>query len=294
VQQIAAWLAARPLNGLLVLSVASALPGTGMIASIVLVMLVLANGMPMALLQVAGASLVVVLASAIGGSSIDVVLAVLVANWMPTLLLAAILLATRSLTLMVQLSVIIVAAGTAVFVLVTGDPVLFWEETLARVADMLEEMGRAEQANALLTDVALFASQLTMLTALAIWTVQVVGATLGYLLYRQLPGETVDCGRFRDLNLGRVLALIMALASVSALLISADWLQSVAFVLFACFWLQGIALMHWLHGAGYVPLVIVIAVYVLLPLLNIVLLLSLAALGYADAWFRLRRYRAAD
>lgn len=293
-QQIAAWLAARPLNGLLVLSVASALPGTGMIASIVLVMLVLANGMPMALLQVAGASLVVVLASAIGGSSIDVVLAVLVANWMPTLLLAAILLATRSLTLMVQLSVIIVAAGTAVFVLVTGDPVLFWEETLARVADMLEEMGRAEQANALLTDVALFASQLTMLTALAIWTVQVVGATLGYLLYRQLPGETVDCGRFRDLNLGRVLALIMALASVSALLISADWLQSVAFVLFACFWLQGIALMHWLHGAGYVPLVIVIAVYVLLPLLNIVLLLSLAALGYADAWFRLRRYRAAD
>jgi hypothetical protein len=114
---------------------------------------------------------------------------------------------------------------------------------------------------------------------------------LGYLLYRHLPGETADFGRFRDLNLGRVIAITMALASLVALLSDAIWVQNIAFVMFFVFWLQGLAIVHWLYGEGYLPVVGVVAVYVLMPFLNVILLMGLAVVGYIDTWFRLRRPR---
>jgi uncharacterized protein YybS (DUF2232 family) len=91
------------------------------------------------------------------------------------------------------------------------------------------------------------------------------------------------------LNLGRVIAINMALASVIAFASDAVWLQNIAFVLFLVFFLQGLAVVHWLHNKGQLPVFAIIAVYVLMPILNIILLMGLAALGVIDTWFRLRR-----
>ena len=305
-QQVAAWLVARPLHGILALAAASALPITNLVATVFLTMFVLYGGMRLALLQAAAASALVLVAAAIGGSALEVVLTLLVANWMPALMLAAILVSTRSLTLTVQLSVLIAAVAITAFMLVTGDPVAFWVREFTAFAELLRQAGQDQQAERLMAAVGVFTSdtptsvdprliamQITILLALAIWSLFVVTLLLGYLLYRQVPAETVDYGRFSDLNLGRVLAFGMALASVLALLLGAEWLQSVAFVVFACFWLQGLAVLHWLRRENLLPVFIVVGVYLLmlLPPLNAALLLVLAAMGYADAWFRFRRRR---
>jgi uncharacterized protein YybS (DUF2232 family) len=90
------------------------------------------------------------------------------------------------------------------------------------------------------------------------------------------------------LRFGRVLALIMAVTSLLALFIGADWLRNFAFVVFVIFWLQGLAMMHWLHVVGPLPIFVLVVIYVMLPILNALLVMALAVLGYTDAWFDYR------
>ena len=113
---------------------------------------------------------------------------------------------------------------------------------------------------------------------------------LGYALYQQARGGG-DYGRFRDLNLGRVIAGVMAVASVVAFLAGLTWLQSVAFVLFAVFSVQGIAIVHWLHAEGMVPVFVVVLLYGTMVVLSPIIITAMAVLGYIDAWFNLRRFR---
>ena len=47
--------------------------------------------------------------------------------------------------------------------------------------------------------------------------------------------------------------------------------------------------MHWMYTDGRLPLFVVIATYVLMPVLHVFLLMALALLGYMDAWFQFRR-----
>ena len=145
-QQVAAWLVARPLHGILALAAASALPITNLVATVFLTMFVLHGGMRLALLQAAAAAALVLVAAAIGGSALEVVLTLLVANWMPALMLAAILVSTRSLTLTVQLSVLIAAVAITAFMLVTGDPVAFWVREFTAFAELLRQAGQDQQA----------------------------------------------------------------------------------------------------------------------------------------------------
>ena len=48
------------------------------------------------------------------------------------------------------------------------------------------------------------------------------------------------------------------------------------------------ALLHWLRVDGPMPLGVLIVIYGLLPILNVLLIFGLAALGYSDAWFDYR------
>ena len=292
-QAVAAWLVARPLNAVLALVATSALPYLGFLSSVVLVLLVIHQGIRTAVFEAMLAAALLSLAGLIGGTSVAVLAVATLVNWSPALVLAAALRMTRSLTLTLQLSVLIAVLAIAAFVLVVGDPAEFWRRLLTTIAEVWREVGLNDEADLVERELGLFAAQMTMVAVLSLWTVYAVSFVMGYLLYRQLPGETADYGRFRDLNLGRVIALIMALTSVLALLSGAAWLQNIAFVTFAVFWLQGLAIVHWLHGEARLPAFAVIVVYVLLPLLNVILMLALALLGYADSWFRYRREQAA-
>jgi hypothetical protein len=207
----------------------------------------------------------------------------MVGTWVPVYLLAALLLNARSLTLVMQISVIVAIVAMLGFYVLVSDPVAFWQPYLTAMADF------AAQNNLQLNMEMFTAEVMTVSAVLAFWMLYVVGLLLGYALYKRLPGETGEFGRFRDMNFGRVIAIAMAIASLLAMLLGIAWIQNLAFVMFVFFWIQGLAIVHWLHAEGVLPLAALVAVYVLLPFLQILLMALLAVLGYTDAWFDIRR-----
>ena len=285
---VASWLVARPLNGILVLAATSS-PYLGFLSAALIVLLVLHDGTRGAALKAVAAGLLLAVIGMVVGTPPSVVVAVAVIYWLPALGLATLLAVTRSLTLTLQISALVAVLGMLAFFGIVGDPVAFWEAELGNAAEIWRNLGAVELADSLSDGQAILAAQMTMFIVTLLWTIYAATLVLGYKLFRQLPGETDRYGRFRDLNFGRVLALIMALCSVVALLTGAAWLQNIAFVLFAVFWLQGLAIVHWMHGQAILPGFAVAMVYVLMLPLSAIVVVALAVLGYIDAWFDVRR-----
>ncbi|MGB5335336.1 MAG: hypothetical protein WBN07_06935 [Woeseiaceae bacterium] len=282
-QAIAAWLVARPQNAVLGLAVTLLLPAPQLTSGVIMVLLVLSQGTKLALVEACIAAAVLLTVSLIFSVSIPSIVTLMTGTWVPVLLLSAVLLGSRSLTLTVQVAVIVAAVAMLVFYIVVVDPVAFWQPYMDTMAEIVR------QNNLQLNLELLTAEVMTVSAVLAFWMLYTVGLLLGYALYRRLPGETGEFGRFRDLNLGRVIAVVMALTSLLAFVVDAAWLQNLAFMLFVVFWIQGLSIVHWMHAQGTLPLAAVIAVYALLPFLQVLLMTALAVLGYTDAWFSFRR-----
>jgi len=283
VQGLASWLVLRPQNAVLGLAVTLLLPAPQLTSGVIMVLLVLAQGTRLAVIEALIAAAVLLTVSLLFGVSIVSMTALIVGTWVPVLLLAMLLLGARSLTLTMQVSVIVTVVALLGFYVVVDDPAAFWQPYVLQMTEL------ARQNNLQLNTELFSAEVMTISAALAFWMLYIIGLLLGYALYRRLPRETGEFGRFRDLNFGRVIALTLALASVLAFLVDVAWLQNVAFVLFVMFWVQGLAIVHWLHGQGMLPLAALIAVYALLPFLQVLLMTALAVFGYTDAWFEFRR-----
>ncbi len=282
-QALASWLVLRPQNAVLGLAVTLLLPAPQLTSGVIMVLLVLAQGTRLAVIEALIAAAVLLTVSLLFGVSITSMAALMLGTWVPVLLLAVLLLGARSLTLTMQVSVIVAVAMLLGFYIVVEDPVAFWQPYLVQMTEL------ARQNNLQLNTELFSAEVMTISAALAFWMLYIIGLLLGYALYKRLPRETGEFGRFRDLNFGRVIALTLALASVLAFLIDAAWLQNIAFVMFVMFWVQGLAIVHWLHGQGMLPLAALVAVYALLPFLQVLLMTALAVFGYTDAWFNFRR-----
>ena len=285
---IATWLTARPWNAVLGLSLSLLLPFAPVISGAVMVLLVLANGPAQAGLQALGAAAVLAVTFALFGNPVPPLLVSAAIAWVPVAALAVIVGRTRSLTLALQVTVIVAVAATLGFFVFSADPTAFWIDRLGEIAASFEQMGLAEQAEVLRSQRELIAPQMTMIFVFSTWSLLALILVFGYALYQQLQERRGRFGRFVDLHFGRILALVMAVTSLLALFINAGWLQNVAFVLFAVFWLQGLALVHWLQDQGLVHKLVVVAMYVMLPFLNALLVMVLAVLGYTDAWFNYR------
>jgi hypothetical protein len=204
-------------------------------------------------------------------------------TWLPVLLVAVLMVNSRSLTLPMQVSVILAVMAMLGFYIVVADPVAFWQPYLTMMAEIVRQNSLELNTELLNAEV------MTVSATLALWMLYIAGLLLGYGLYKKLPAETADYGRFRNLNFGRVIAFTLALVSLLAFLVDVNWLSNLAFVMFVVFWIQGLAIVHWMHAEGLLPLAAVIAVYILLPLLQVLLITALAIFGYMDAWFDLRR-----
>jgi len=254
-----------------------------------MVLLVLKQGVRTAVLEGVVAGVILVLVALVTGSPLIQILVAALSTWVPAIMLALVLQTTRSLTLTLQVSVLIAALAVLGFYIVIDDMVAYWGPVMTVLLEWTRENNLQEQAQLMASDPVMTANMLTMAIVLSSWMLYAVYLVFGYWLYRLIPGESGDYGRFSDLNFGRVIALIMALLSLLAFVTGAAWLQSVAFVLFAVFWLQGLAVVHWLHSVGNLPLLVVIMTYELLPFLHVFLIMALAVLGYTDAWFTFRR-----
>lgn len=302
-QPLATWLVARPLNGGLGLIAALVLPmlsgvtsGLGPVAGgLVMAHLVFANGMRLAFLQaVAVAIFLGALALVLNAAATEVVVTASIIC-LPAAVSAGLTAYLRSLTLTLQVTVILAMVGVLGFFVVLGDPLVFWNDVLVQWTTLVRESGQSEYADQLLESRALIIPQMTIMAVFVVWTWIVLVLLLGYGLFQSLPGKQAIFGRFCDLNFGRVLAAVMALASVLAVASGAAWLQSLAFVVFVVFWLQGLAIMHWLHAGKRLPLSVLLTSYAFLivPVLNGLIVIALAILGYLDAWFNFRARRTA-
>ena len=294
-QALAAWLIARPLNGVLALAATLPLQYLSFLSGAVLIVLILKKGLRAASVD---ALLAVALFALIGlvvklPPALAVAMATIV--WLPAVLLAVLLDVTRSLTLTLQLTVIVAVAIVTGFHAMVPDPVAFWQPLIDLAVKTGVEAGMLQPAA--LTDELLVEASKHMITVLVVvgWVAYSLACVIGYELYRRMPDEKKDFGRFQDISFGRVLAATFALASVAAVMTGIVWLQSIALVMFVAFWLQGLAIVHWMQNEGHVPTLVLVAAYVLIfvPGVNVVLVTSLAVVGYVDAWFRLRRPRIA-
>jgi len=283
VQALAKWLLARPHNAVLALALTLILPAPQLTSGAVMVLLVLAQGARFAVIEASVAAIILVVMSLLLGGSLASVIGLTAGTWVPALLLAILLVTMRSLTLTLQVSVIVAVAALLLFQIAVPDPAAFWQPYLDVMVAVVRENG-LELDTELLT-----AEVMTISAVLVFWILFTAALLLGYGLYRRSPVETVDYGRFRDLNFGRVIAFTLALVSLLAFVIGAAWLQNVAFIVFVMFMMQGLAIVHWLRSEGMLPNVAVVAVYVLLPFLQVLLVMVLALIGYTDAWFGFRR-----
>lgn len=282
-QAIAKWLVARPHNAVLGLAVTLLLPAPQLTSGAIMVLLVLVQGIRLAVIEAIVAAPVLAVAFVLFGGTLASVIVLMAVTWVPVMLLAVSLVTMRSLTLTLQMTVIVAVAALLVFQIAVPDPTAFWQPYLDIMAAVIRENGLQLDTELLTADV------MTISAVLVFWMLYTVALLIGYWLYQQLPVEVHDFGRFRDLNFGRVIAFTMLLASLLALVIDATWLQNVAFVTFVMFMMQGLAIIHWLHGEGILPVAALVAVYVLLPFLQVLLVMVLALIGYADAWFGFRR-----
>ena len=282
-QAITKWLLARPHNAVLLLTVSLLLPAPQLTSGAILVLLVLAQGVRTATIEASIAAVLLALVSLFLGGSLASVFVLAAGTWVPVISLAIVLAKVRSLTLTLQVSVIVATAVLLLFQIAVPDPSAFWQPYLDVIIEMIRDNGLQLDTSLLTADV------MTISAVLVFWMLYTSALSIGYWMYGQSSAETADFGRFQDLNFGRVIAFTMALASLLALVIDATWLSSVAFVLFVMFMMQGLAIMHWLHGRGILPLVAVVSTYVLLPFLQVLLVMVLALIGYSDAWFGFRR-----
>ena len=284
-QALAAWLLAKPQNAVLGLAVTLLIPWVPpqLASGVVLALLVVGHGPRLATIEALAAVALMIALSLVFGVPIASIVALTSIAWVPVMLLAVLLVTTRSLTLTMQVSVILAIAGLIGFHVVVADPVAFWEPVLAAMAELARQSGLELNAELLNAEL------MTVSATLALWILPTTGMLLGYGLYKKLPGETHSFGLFRDLNLGQVLAVGLALVSVLAFAIDSVVLQGIAGIIFVAFCVQGIALVHWMHSRELLPLGAVIAMYILLPLLQVLLITVLAVFGYMDAWFAFRR-----
>jgi hypothetical protein len=197
---------------------------------------------------------------------------------------------------LLQATVLIAIAAVVGMYLVLGDPATYWGELLQDFANVWREADLEREAE-LFDGLMPYAGQMTSIFVAIGWLMQSGMLLLGYAAYRRLPEETAHYGWFRDLNFGRVLAVVLAITSILGAAIDALWLKDIAFVLFVVFWMQGLALLHWLRNAGKIGMGLLVLCYasLLIPLVNLLSVSLIAVFGYADAWFNYRaRFKKAS
>ena len=293
-QALAAWLVARPQNAILALAATLLLPVLQVLSGIFMVLLVLRQGVRLAIVEGAIAGVLLGLIALLAGAPVMQVVVGALTTWLPAILLAVTLRVTRSLALTLQVSALVAVAAVLGFHLVVDDMMAFWQPVMEFMTDWARDNQLHEQAELIETDPAMVAHTLTIVYVLSSWTMYALYLIFGYRFSTALPEETGKYGRFCDLNFGRVIALVMALVSLLAFASTVAWLQSIAVVLFAIFWLQGLAVVHWMYTDGELPLFVVILTYALMPFLHVFLIVALAVVGYTDAWFRYRRRATAQ
>jgi hypothetical protein len=255
-------------------------------------MLVIARDARFAVIRAMLAGGAVVLFLAVLGSSPLRGLEIIVAGWLPVMVLVMIWRLSRSTGLAVQMSLLLAIAVLAVAHLVGVDFEAAWQPLFDAFDKASVEKGGVAIFAALQVE---YESQpdslaVVMTTALVTmsWLLAVLEFLAGGALADKLPDETAKFGRIRSLDLGRVLAMIFVAALLLAYVSELSVFRQLGLLMFAAFLLQGFIIVHWLNLEGHAPAWVVFLVYGSIVVLMQYAVVAIAVIGYLDAVFRVR------
>jgi hypothetical protein len=193
-----------------------------------------------------------------------------------------------SLALATQVAVLLGSAGVLVFSYLSDDPVGFWEQVLAELAERARSAGLEVDSAALSTGLAPMMTGVMAGSAVA----SALAALFLGCWWANGPGARSFGAEFRGLGMGVALGALTALLGLLFLFGLRAMVDDLLLVLAVGFVIQGLAVVHWYGARAGWPRVWPLALYlplVLLPSLAAAELMLLALLGFADNAFSLRR-----
>lgn len=215
-------------------------------------------------------------------------------TWAVALVMGALSGAYRSLSLPLQAGLLLALGGLLIFSLVTGDTTRFWFEL-----PLLEELSQQLVDQGLGADAQLVREQLAQLMtggmAASVTGSAVIALLIGSFWASAVRGE--DFARvFRGIRLGYVLGGLGAVAGLAAMAGLQPFAGNALLIIATGFVFQGLAVAWWWASAAGWPgawwLGLLLPALLWFPLLAAVELLMLAAIGFTDNWYNLRRRRS--
>ena len=264
------------------------LPLTSVLSAAIVVAVAVARGWREAVADCVIALLVLGVVLLIAGGAWGQVLPSALSTWLIAVLLGALTGTYGSLTLTLQVLLVVALTGMVVFVLVVGDPIAFWERVLADFVAQMSEMGiEFTQPDAILG----FAPFMNGLVAASVVSSSMLALLLG-AWWAAAAGGPAFREMFARIRLGYVLGAVAVLAGIAALFLPVYLAGNALLVLGVGFVFQGLAVVHWLvNDRGLSPMIF-IAVYLPFFLgasITLVALFVLASVGFVDNWYGLRR-----
>jgi hypothetical protein len=250
-------------------------------------------------ITLAFAVLVVTMAFTSGDASPVMFLMSAALSWSIAMALGGVSYRYRSLTLVVQIAVLLVVVTTLLFMLVVGDTAAFWQQLLnGTIADLppelVTELGAELAAQGITVEevVALMATIMTPVFAAGLLSSSLLAVLLGLAWACAARGERFGA-QYRTLKLGYVIGGLAALLGIASLLgvTAAGGLLAVVSVAFV---LQGVAVLYswslqkqW-PGAWWALVVLPLLFMPVMPVPALLVGFGLAATGFIDNWYTLR------
>jgi hypothetical protein len=208
--------------------------------------------------------------------------------WLPLLILAEVLRATRSLKLVIEVTVLLGALLIGVQYLVLDDVTGFWVGILEEYSVQIMDPNVVSEAD-----------RKTMVADMAPWMAGGMGAAwflqlaLSLFLARSWQAQLYNPGGFgeelRQLRLGYWLLILVPVLLVLGSMSEAPGLASqLALVGMAAFFLQGVALVHGLVKEFNANQGWLIGFYILLVIGMPASFTAVSAAGFADGWLNFR------
>ena len=229
----------------------------------------------------------VLLMVALGGEWTQLVVSGATA-WIAAIALGALTGAYASLALSVQAILVIAIFGVVGFAVMVSEPVVFWQNFLNEMIAQLEELGVEFADPEALLQLAPIMSGVIAASAI---TSSILALLLGSWWASRAGGPDFK-SMFLNIRLGYVIGGTAFLASLGALLNLGSVAGNLLLVLGVGFVFQGLAIIHWhaatrgWRGRYLIPIYLP---FFMGGSFAVAMLFLLAAIGFVDNWFGLRR-----
>ncbi|MGI9291516.1 MAG: hypothetical protein ACR2QG_09620 [Gammaproteobacteria bacterium] len=282
---IAKWLATHRVGRIML--TALLYPVFGLLSAAIVVMNAQLRGPREALTDCLLAFAVLTLAGFAAGMDLPVLLAGAAVSWAAWLILGSVKATTGSLTLALQTAVMLAALAGFGFLLWGYDPADYGREILESFFEPLSEQDPGldidEEAWARLIGVMMLPATLVG------WVIALLfgGALAGRVQPEQAPKQ------FRDLRMGVVIGVLAAIAGVGAIFSRAA--DGLLLLFTVGFMFHGLAVLVWWAEQRKWPQgwwIGLCILPILLPDFFVITALLLAAIGFVDNWFDMRRVPA--